>query len=155
MLSGRSQIGNLRVKQQNRSMLKATIIIKYMKRISPISPRPYVSNHSEQSIQTTGQDERHNVRSNEHGSRSDKLEFASNDWHHWQEPIDTTDGQTKSFSRQFVFFSDFDQPVNEDAAHCVRYVTLLPHIIQLRSKLNLKRSSTCYRKIYFPKLLTQ
>lgn len=71
------------------------------------------------------------LRGNKHGGGSNQLQFAAQNWHVRQEPVDEGDGKEESLVVDFVFLSYFNKPVDQNGAHTRSNVGLFPHVMRL------------------------
>ena len=78
------------------------------------------------------------LRCNEHTSRSNQLKFGPLNGHVTKKSINIIDGQEQGFGVKFVFFSYFNQPIDQYGAHCKRNVRLFCHIIPFWHVIDLK-----------------
>ena len=71
------------------------------------------------------------LRSDEHGGSSHQLQFAAQNWHVRQKPVNERNGEEKRLVVNLVFLSDLNKPIDQNGAHTGSNIGLFPHVMRL------------------------
>lgn len=78
------------------------------------------------------------LRSNEHCSSANKLQFGSDYRHKAEETVNVGHSKVQGFSLQSVLLSNLNHPLNKNGPHCVSDVRLPAHVVGFGAVFSLK-----------------